>query len=305
VVIEIPEPETAVSVRTAVDGKVKFELKPDAVELWSPKHPKLYRVTVSTADDRVEDEIGFRTISTRGHDILLNGEPIFLRGICIHEEPIGPVGRRGLDWETARQMLTLARDQLGCNFVRLAHYPHSEKMTRLADRLGVLVWSEVPVYWAIAYDNPHTRDVAVQMVTENVMRDRNRASIIVWSVANETPINDARNAFLGAMIDRGQEARLFRASRLVRDDRGSMARDLPVTSESTSEIEATAIRVACIEPRLVTTELWDHFASTPGTCSASSNRSNRPTSHERFASCSSNHFKFPIRASRCCRTSST
>ena len=60
--------------------------------------------------------------------------------------------------------------ELGCNFVRLAHYPHSEKMTRLADRLGLLVWSEVPVYWAIAYSNEHTRDVAVRMVTENVLR---------------------------------------------------------------------------------------------------------------------------------------
>ena len=81
-------------------------------------------------------------------------------------------------------------------------YLNAEKMTRLADRLGLLVWSEVPVYWAIAYSNEHTRDVAVDMVTENVMRDRNRASVIVWSVANETPIHDERGAFLGAMIDR-------------------------------------------------------------------------------------------------------
>jgi beta-glucuronidase len=200
--IEIPELSIAATVHTGDDGTATFEIPPPSIELWSPEHPRLYTVTVSSALDSISDQIGFRTVATRGHDILLNGEPLFLRGISIHEEPIGPVGRRGLDWETAEQLLGLARDELGCNFVRLAHYPHSEKMTRLADRLGLLVWSEVPVYWAIAYSNERTRELAVNMVTENVMRDRNRASIVVWSVANETPINDERNAFLGAMIDR-------------------------------------------------------------------------------------------------------
>ena len=200
--IEIPELHVVETARTGDGGTAVFEIRPPSIELWSPEHPKLYTVTVSSSRDSVSDQIGFRTVATRGHDILLNGEPVFLRGISIHEEPIGPVGRRGLDWETAEQLLRLARDELGCNFVRLAHYPHSEKMTRLADRLGLLVWSEVPVYWSIAYSNEHTRDLAVNMVTENVMRDRNRASIIVWSVANETPIHDERDAFLGAMIDR-------------------------------------------------------------------------------------------------------
>jgi beta-glucuronidase len=75
-------------------------------------------------------------------------------------------------------------------------------MTRTADRLGLLVWSEVPVYWDIAYTNPATRELAARMVSENVLRDRNRASVIVWSVANETPITPERNALLGSMIDR-------------------------------------------------------------------------------------------------------
>jgi len=200
--IKIPELDVVETIQTGDDGKADFVISTSSLEMWSPEHPRLYTVTVSSALDTVSDQIGFRTIATRGHDILLNGNPIFLRGISIHEEPIGPVGRRGLDWKTAERLLRLARDELGCNFVRLAHYPHSEKMTRLADRLGLLVWSEVPVYWAIAYSNEHTRDVAVNMVTENVMRDRNRASVIVWSVANETPIHDERGAFLGAMIDR-------------------------------------------------------------------------------------------------------
>ena len=198
--------------RTSDDGTASFSERPRGLERWSPESPKLYEVVVSSKLDRFVDQVGFRTIATRGREILLNGEPIFLRGISIHEEPLGPVGRRGLSWETAEELLGLARDGLGCNFVRLAHYPHSEKMTRLADRLGLLVWSEVPVYWAIAYDNPTTQELALKMVTENVVRDRNRASIIIWSVANETPITDERNAFLGAMIDR---VRTLDPSRLV------------------------------------------------------------------------------------------
>jgi beta-glucuronidase len=201
VLIEIPELAAKATVRTSSEGIAMFELNPDSPQPWSPKDPKLYRVVVTAGDDRVEEKIGFRTVEVRGTDILLNGEPIFLRGISIHEEPLDPVGTRRQGWKSARELLVLAQ-KLGCNFVRLAHYPHSEKMTRLADKLGLLVWSEVPVYWAIAYTNPHTLEVAVNMVTENVMRDRNRASIIVWSVANETPITEARSAFLGAMIDR-------------------------------------------------------------------------------------------------------
>ena len=211
VLIEIPELATTATARTSAEGIAILELRPDSLQLWSPKDPNLYRVVVTAGDDRVEEELGFRTIEVRSRDILLNGEAIFLRGISIHEEPIGPVGRRTLDWQSAEVLLRLAKE-LGCNFVRLAHYPHSEKMTRLADRLGLLVWSEVPVYWDIAYTNPHTLEVAVAMVTENVMRDRNRASVIVWSVANETPTTIARDAFLGAMIDR---VRSLDATRLV------------------------------------------------------------------------------------------
>jgi beta-glucuronidase len=107
--------------------------------------------------------------------------------------------------------LTAAK-QLGCNFVRLAHYPHSEEMTRAADRLGLLVWSEIPVYWTIAWDNPQTLENARRQLAENIQRDRNRASIIIWSVANETPISEPRTAFLRTLVG---DARRLDPSRLV------------------------------------------------------------------------------------------
>jgi beta-glucuronidase len=202
VMVSIPQLELRASAITGADGVASVPLRHDQLELWSPATPKLYQVVIVSPLDTVEEPIGFRSIEVRGRDILVNGEPIFLRGISIHEEPLAAVGTRRMSWSQAEALLRLARDELGCNFVRLAHYPHSERMTRLADKLGLLVWSEVPVYWNIAYSHRPTRDLAVQMVSENVLRDRNRASIIVWSVANETPITTARNAFLGEMIDR-------------------------------------------------------------------------------------------------------
>lgn len=205
VMVAIPELALEASATTAADGTASLTLEPDHLDLWSVSDPKLYRIVIKSPLDTVEEEIGFRTVGVRGRDILVNGEPTFLRGISIHEEPLGPTGTRRMDWEHAEALLRLARDELGCNFVRLAHYPHSERMTRLADRLGLLVWSEVPVYWNIAYTHPPTRNLAVKMVSENVLRDRNRASIIIWSVANETPIDEGRNAFLGEMINRVRE----------------------------------------------------------------------------------------------------
>ena len=64
---------------------------------------------------------------------------------------------------TARALLAVARDDLHANFVRLAHYPHAAVMTRMADEMGLLVWSEIPVYWDVAFDNPQTLETALRM----------------------------------------------------------------------------------------------------------------------------------------------
>jgi len=85
-------------------------------------------------------------------------------------------------------------------------------MTRMADELGLLVWSEVPVYWRVAWDNADTLRDARRVLAENIRRDRNRASIVLWSVANETPIGEARNAFLRTLIG---DVRALDDSRLV------------------------------------------------------------------------------------------
>ncbi len=173
------------------------------VQLWSPESPKLYKVIISTKTDRSEDKIGFRTIEAYGKQVLLNGKPIFMRGICIHGENPKEV-RRAYSKADAEYLLQKAK-ALNCNMVRLAHYPHDESMTRLADSLGILVWSEIPVYWTIQFTNNEVLDKAKAQLEEMITRDHNRASIIIWSVGNETPISPVRTNFMHSLITRAKE----------------------------------------------------------------------------------------------------
>jgi beta-glucuronidase len=201
----IPELKVRQNLKADATGRANFEFAaPRNLQLWSPETPKLYSVEFKSGGDSIKEDIGFRWVETRGHEIFLNGKSIYLRGICLHEEIIGAVPSRTLTWQSAEELLKVAKD-LNTNFVRLAHYPHSEKMTRLADKMGLLVWSEIPVYQGRAGDvdfkNPRTLQVAKNMMTENVERDKNRASIIIWSIANETPLIDGRLEFLKSLAE--------------------------------------------------------------------------------------------------------
>ncbi len=208
--VEIPEINVKKSITTDASGFVALSF-PVKLTLWSPENPKLYRVVISSGGDRVEDQIGFRTIETRGAQILLNGKPTFFRGISVHEEAPFRSGRAYSE-EDDRILLQWAKD-LGCNFVRLAHYPHNEQMTRLADQMGLLVWSEVPVYWGIAWTNPATLENAERQLSDEIARDHNRASVVMWSLSNETrPDEVGRLEFLKTL---GELARQLDSTRLI------------------------------------------------------------------------------------------
>ena len=209
VTVRIPEAGAESSVQTDANGyaEIAFDAK---LALWSPESPKLYDVSIDAESDQVKDRIGFRSIQTSGRQILLNGKPIFLRGAAIHAEAPIRTGRVFNEAE-ARTLLGWAKD-LGCNFVRLAHYPHDEVMTRMADEMGLLVWSEIPVYWTIQWENAETYQNAQHQLEEMIARDKNRASIILWSVGNETPRLDARLKFMSTLAGRAHE---LDATRLV------------------------------------------------------------------------------------------
>lgn len=180
-------------------GHVVAEAQARRIYMWSTTSPKLYDVALAYGDDHLTDQIGFRTITTEGQDILLNGRPVFLKGISIHEE--SPLSQaRAYSREDAEALLSAAKE-LGCNMVRLAHYPHNEHMARVADELGIMVWEEIPVYWTIQWDNPATLSNARNQLRELIHRDRNRASVIIWSMANETPVSESRNEFLLKLVE--------------------------------------------------------------------------------------------------------
>jgi beta-glucuronidase len=187
--------------KTGPDGRARLSAKPPrGLKLWSPETPTLYDVTFKAGEDVRRDRVGFRTLEARGRQILVNGKPRFIRGIALHEEPLGAQGGRVMTPPEARALLEEAK-ALGCDMVRLAHYPHTESTVRLCDELGLLVWSEIPVYWDdVAYESPRTLALARAMAAEMVVRDRNRASVAFWSVANETPTHQARTTFLRHVV---------------------------------------------------------------------------------------------------------
>ncbi|MEM9839334.1 MAG: glycoside hydrolase family 2 TIM barrel-domain containing protein [Pseudomonadota bacterium] len=198
--------------RTDRSGFVDVQVPAQDLTLWSPENPNLHDFRVSTGSDVIEDRIGLRDIDVDGTTILLNGEPVFMRGISIHEEAIGEVGTRLMDDDMIREILGHVKS-LNANFIRLAHYPHNERMVRIAEEMGLMVWSEVPIYWeVIDYSSDETMALARQMQAESIHRDFNRANIVFWSVANETPITDPRYAFLGVLID---DARAIGGDRLI------------------------------------------------------------------------------------------
>jgi beta-glucuronidase len=223
VTVSVPELNAKTQATVDSNSRAAVSLPTKSLSLWSPENPKLYKVEIATdgsAGDKIEDEMGFRTIETRGTQILLNEKPVFLRGISIHAEAPYRTGR-AYSQKDVDSLLGWAKE-LGCNYVRLAHYPHDERMTRTADRLGLLVWSEIPDYWALQFDNPAVLAKSKQQLTEMIRRDRNKASIILWSVANETPNTEARTKYLTTMADLARQldsTRLVTAALLVRTEK--------------------------------------------------------------------------------------
>ncbi|HEY1465325.1 MAG TPA: glycoside hydrolase family 2 TIM barrel-domain containing protein [Terriglobales bacterium] len=207
--LEIPEAKIQQTVTTDASGRAEFNFSAK-LDLWSPENPKLYDVTLSSGKDKITEQIGFRSIEVQGTKILLNGRPIFLRGISFHDE--APMrGGRVATLEDAKTLLGWAKE-LHCNFIRLPHYPHNEAEIRLADRMGLLIWSEIPVYWNIDWQNAATLANAESQLRDMIARDHNRASVIMWSLSNETPMKPERTAFLKQLAT---DARALDSTRLL------------------------------------------------------------------------------------------
>jgi beta-glucuronidase len=210
--VSVKIPELGIDYKTKSNNEgladVNFHSK---FKLWSPENPKLYNVIIQSETDTIVDNIGFRSIETKGAKILLNGKPIFLKGVNIHEE--NPFrAARAFSESDALVLLTWSKE-LGCNFVRLAHYPHNEYMVKLAEKMGIMVWDEIPVYQHIEFSTPGVTDKITLMMKEMIRRDRNRCCVVIWSISNET--YDSTPNRTNALIDISKQCRQLDSTRLV------------------------------------------------------------------------------------------
>ena len=188
------------SFTTNKNGEIDEFIKFKNIDLWSPDNPKLYNITVKIEGDEIVDQIGFREIKTKGKQIFLNGSPIKFKGISMHAEPIG---EKGIAFSRAHfESLVTTSKELNINFIRAAHYPYTRHMAKVCDELGIMLWEEIPVYWNINWTNKQTKEDALNMLSNLVTRDWNRASVVVWSLGNETPFSKDRMTFMNDLKDR-------------------------------------------------------------------------------------------------------
>ena len=159
---------------------------------WSPATPNLYllRLTLQMGDvelDTAEERFGFRSICTNGTQLLLNGEPIRLKGFNRHED--SAERDQAVDTQTAQRDLETMKST-GANFVRLCHYPHDPSTLDLCDELGLLAMEEIPLYWWTGYEEGEVvydqrLEAAKRQLRALVARDFNHPAVVFWSVSNE------------------------------------------------------------------------------------------------------------------------
>jgi beta-glucuronidase len=182
-----------------------------AFQLWSPQNPKLYHVIIQSETDTITDKIGFRNIEVNGTNILLNGKSIFLKAVNIHEERPMKAARALTDADDSI-LLSWAKD-LGCNLVRLVHYPHNEHMVKQAEKMGLMVWEEIPVYQNIEFSAIGMQQKMQTMMNEMISRDRNRCGVVIWSLSNET--NSSTPDRDKNLMELSKQCRLQDSTRLV------------------------------------------------------------------------------------------
>lgn len=219
VTIEVAEPNLSNIEETEVffaesseglDGKLQFHVK--NAKLWSADDPQLYRLILSTENDKVSVNIGIREVvfdAKKG--MLVNGVPTKLKGVCLHQEA-GCLGT-AVTKEIWRERLTHLK-KLGCNAIRAAHHTYSEEFLDLCDEMGFYVYEECFDKWKGGlygryFDKNWESDVEAM-----VKRDRNRACIVIWGVGNEVE-NQGQDSMLAILKQLYDKVRSLDSSRPI------------------------------------------------------------------------------------------
>ena len=154
------------------------------ISRWDPTNPMLYTFTSECEGDSLRERTGFRTIKIKDGRFLLNGKPIFFKGVNRHEEH--PDWGFAVPASLAKKDVDIIRG-MGCNFIRGSHYPNAKATLDYMDETGMLFWEEVPM-WQFHerhYSNPLVLERAVKLHREMVVRDHNHPCIVVWGLHNE------------------------------------------------------------------------------------------------------------------------
>ena len=161
------------------------------VHLWSSNTPNLYKLKISLVTDNnvvdtYEENVGIREFKCDTERFYLNGKPIFLKGVCKHEM-YGYSGHT-VEERFIKKDLDMIKE-MGCNFVRLVHYPHSKKVLEYCDQIGLMCCEE-PGLWQSDTSNPDVVSDCLEVLRRTVIRDRNHPSIIFWLCFNECDFNE-------------------------------------------------------------------------------------------------------------------
>jgi len=171
-------------------GRLELRVPVPQPQLWDAEHPRLCRVTGELLVggkivERVSRRIGFREVEVRGTQLLVNGRPVKLHGVCRHE--VDPERGRSLTpamWKRDVELLKGAN----VNYVRTSHYPPAEEFIDLCDEAGIFVQDEGPWCW-VSQENanaPSTLGLMLRSNAEMIERDRSHPSVIIWDLANES-----------------------------------------------------------------------------------------------------------------------
>lgn len=171
--------------------KATVEIDVPQVNLWSIENPFLYDLKVVIKDndtplDQYQLPVGIRTVAVNEKTILLNGEPVFLKGFGKHED--FPIFGRGVANPVIVKDYALLK-WIGANSYRTSHYPYDEEYYRMADREGILIIDEIPAVGLFFHgdknDVAERQRMCKQYLEELYYRDKNHPSVIMWCVANE------------------------------------------------------------------------------------------------------------------------
>ncbi len=188
------------------NGAAQARIRVTNARLWGPDDPYLYPLTVTLGDgtaptDRYSLDVGIRTIAVEGGTILLNGQPIFLKGFGKHED--FSVSGRGDNRPVTVKDYALLK-WIGANSYRTAHYPYSEEQMRMADREGILIIDEIPnVSLQFGGGEEAVAErlrMCKQQMSELIARDKNHPSVVMWSIANEPMPPDVMQRMAGGDV---------------------------------------------------------------------------------------------------------